>query len=79
MTIVDGLRRASEAFRKAADDLQALSDEVYQAGEMSEEHATRAFDLYRRVYQDVHRLDGALTNWRLERQARRDKASKEKP
>lgn len=78
MSIVDGLRRASEALRKAADDLQSLSDEVYMAdGEMSDEQASHAFDLYQRAYQDAHRLDGALSNWRLERLEQRDKAGRQ--
>lgn len=78
MSIVDGLRRASEALRQHADDLQALSDEVYQAGgEMTGTQWERVATVDRRAYGDVLRLDNALFDWSNEQQRRRDKDSRE--
>lgn len=79
MSIIDALRRASEALCKHADDLQALSDEVHIAGgEMSDEQWERAATLDRRAYQAVQRLDGALMSWRWDRQKQLDNASRGK-
>lgn len=68
VTIVDDLRRASEALRKRADDLQALSDEVYiGGGEPNEEQGDGANNLYRYADVTIHRLDNPLIKWRIDR------------